>query len=236
MKAVRVPIADVTVNQRNAMFALMQRYYEGLRRIDFESDLSSKDRVIFLLDRGKIVGFTTLLDLPEGVFSGDTIVDRPYWGSRKLQRAFTRHLILRKARAPWRDVHWFLVSKGYRTYLLMANNFFEHWPRPERATPERAQRLMDAVYGRLFPDRYDGASGILRGTCRLKPGVVPPGEGARAGYFARRNPGWERGDELACVARFTLHNALFYLAKTGRNTWQRRFSSRAARPASVAAS
>ncbi len=49
-------VAEVTRSQRDAMFALMTRYYENVRRDVFEADLDEKQWVIQVLHpRGRAV-------------------------------------------------------------------------------------------------------------------------------------------------------------------------------------
>jgi len=43
--------------------------------------------------------------------------------------AFAKHLLLAKIRTPGRRVYWFLISKGYKTYLLLARTFLGFLPR-----------------------------------------------------------------------------------------------------------
>ena len=85
-----VPVAEVTPAHRDAMFALMDRHYENVRRDVFESDLDEKRWVIQVLHpgSGELLGFSTqmLLDAVASgrpvtaLFSGDTIIDRGHWG------------------------------------------------------------------------------------------------------------------------------------------------------------
>ncbi len=85
-----IPVADVTPARRDALFALMDRHYENVRRPAFDADLDEKQWVILLSDPAtdEICGFSTQVVLrteAEGrpiraLFSGDTIVDRARWG------------------------------------------------------------------------------------------------------------------------------------------------------------
>ena len=57
------------------------------------------------------------------------ILERRFWGYGGLQMAFAKHLLLAKIRTPGRRVYWFLISKGYKTYLLLARTFLGFLPR-----------------------------------------------------------------------------------------------------------
>ena len=77
--------------------------------------------MILLKDAGQTIqGFSTLLSLRvdmagrrvRGVFSGDTVLDKCYWGSRALGKAFLRYLALEKLKSPAEPLYWLLISKG----------------------------------------------------------------------------------------------------------------------------
>ena len=58
------------------------------------------------------------------------MIAQAYWGQKALQRVFTRYVVGVKLRHPLQRVYWFLITKGYKTYLLLSRYFPEYWPRP----------------------------------------------------------------------------------------------------------
>jgi hypothetical protein len=223
-----VEIPALTAGQRDEMFALFSQYYDCIDQARFGGDLDQKDAVILLEAGGRIQGFSTLKTLPVkvgrrthyGVYSGDTVLAREYWGQRVLGKVFLRYLWQQKLRHPLRPLWWFLISKGYKTYLLMANNFAEHWPRHERETPAATQELLDGFGAAHFPDYYDGSTGLIRfpdSLGQLKWTVAPidddERQNPRIAFFEAKNPTWHQGSELACVARMTWSMPLYYSLK-----------------------
>jgi hypothetical protein len=216
----------------DAMWGLFSRYYADVSRERFEEDLRAKDSVILLRDEGrKLRGFSTLLHMegeiegePFGaVFSGDTIVHHHFWGQTALQQAFFRHLVAQKLRRPFRPLWWFLISKGYKTYLLLARNFPTYWPRFDRPTPERELALLDALARAKYPEAWVPELGILRfpeKLGRLRGNVAPIGakelEDPHIRYFVERNPGHATGDELVCAGRIDLALCSKFLGKMAR--------------------
>src|SRR4051812_27365388 len=108
LKATTVGVNQLAPADRARMLALMQTYYDGVAEAEFLGDLAGKDAVILLKDAGHVIqGFSTLVSLPvevegrraRGVFSGDTVLDKFYWGSRALGSAFLRYLFLEKLRS-----------------------------------------------------------------------------------------------------------------------------------------
>jgi hypothetical protein len=213
------------------MWTVFRAYYADVRRADFDRDLDEKDHVILLRDSGdaSLQGFSTLKvydQLVQGrrvraIFSGDTIVDAAYWGQSALHWTFLRFLVQQKLRSPATPLYWFLISKGYKTYLLLARNFPEHWPRHDRATPELAQALLDALSIGRYGDAYDRTRGVLsfpEPHGRLRTYVAPLTEAELAHpdvrFFAERNPGHVEGDELCCLGKVDL---AFVLRGAGRS-------------------
>ena len=217
-----VRIADLSLAQRDEMFALMSAYYEHVRRPTFDADLAEKEWAIVILDEStdRILGFSTQMLMcaeVEGrpvlsLFSGDTIIDRDARRQRSLFEVsgwFVRSLI---EAHPDEELYWFLISKGYKTYHFLPLFFHEYYPRHDAPTPPRFKAVIDALAERKFGDAYDRVAGVVRAdasSCRLRPGVADIAErmnDPHVGYFAERNPGHERGDELCCIAPLTLSN------------------------------
>ncbi len=232
MFAKTVSAARIDEASRKTMYGLMQQYYECMDWDRFNKDLDDKDDVILLLDKetSSIKGFSTLKNVEVnvsnrkafGVFSGDTVVDRAFWGQRVLGKAFLRYLFIQKAKRPLTPFYWILISKGYKTYLLLANNFNEHYPRYESPTPAKAKTLMDQFANSLFGEAYNAETGLIQfseSLGQLRPGIADVPSGAsfknpRIAYFAKQNPTWAQGTELMCLARMTWTMPLYYVCKS----------------------
>jgi hypothetical protein len=118
-------------------------------------------------------------------------------------------MIAEKARYPFQKIHWFLISKGFKTYLLLANNFFSFYPRPD-GQDEHLADVVDAYCEQMFPAYYDRDKRILdfggdyqplRGdVAEITDRMCQENEAIR--FFQERNPEWQRGTELPCVGVF----------------------------------
>lgn len=136
--------------------------------------------------------------------------------------AFLKYLFVEKMRTPLTPLYWFLISKGYKTYLLMANNFPTHWPRHEKPTPAFAQAVIDGFARQKYRDFYDAERGLIvypSSHGQLKAGVANIDadllrENRRVAFFQERNPTWQQGDELCCLAEMTFWMPFQYLLKT----------------------
>jgi len=122
-------ISELTPGDRDRMFQLLHAYFHGVTRSSFEIDLAEKEWCVLLrdADTGTIQGFSTLTcvdttshgDSILGFFSGDTIVQRDFWGEMVLMRQWARHVLQQARDHDDAFVYWFLISSGYRTYRFL---------------------------------------------------------------------------------------------------------------------
>jgi hypothetical protein len=212
------------------MYELFSDYYDNHNLQTFEHDLYEKNHVILLHDKTdhSLQGFSTLLRVPLrrsgtsviGVYSGDTVINKEYWGSPALGIEFLKYLWKLKIRRPGTPVYWFLISKGYKTYLLMAKNFATHFPRYDKDTPPEYKLFMNEFYQKKFGAQYNPHDDIIQFTtkaCALKENIadITPDllQDERIAFFQKKNPGWVHGDELACIARMTFWMPFKYALK-----------------------
>lgn len=213
---------DLSSQERDAMFALMVRHYDHVVREVFEADLAEKQWVIRLWrpETGALCGFSTQMLLRASVdgrpiralFSGDTIVDREHWGTSALPIAWGRLALELVDSYPNDEWYWFLICKGFRTYRFLSVFFEEFFPRYDRRMPDRVQQVLDRLARDKFPTAYDRAAGLVRaeltGYC-LRGGIGEPFAGRsdpHVDYFLARNPRYDRGDELCCLAPLSRAN------------------------------
>lgn len=92
----------LTKSDKEVMYALMDTFYDNITKDNFLKDLEEKDYCIVLRDEtGHIWGFSTqkILHIPvgdtmmHGVFSGDTIIHKDYWGSMALFIEFAKFFL-----------------------------------------------------------------------------------------------------------------------------------------------
>jgi hypothetical protein len=235
VKARIVSRHDLKPAEVRRMYELMTKYYKDMTEKKFISDLEEKDFVILLVDPSinYIEGFSTIKNITfsrhhkviHGVFSGDTVLEKAYWGNKVLGRAFLKYMLIKKLKHPFQPLYWFLISKGYKTYLLMANNFRVHFPRFESPTPMYIREILDHTYSAMFGSSYDSSSGLIRfdnNAGALKENLTEIdvdmiAKNKRISYFQDVNPNWKEGVELACIAKMNLFMPLTYTLKALRN-------------------
>jgi hypothetical protein len=208
------------------MYGLLQAYFCGTDRARFDADLREKEVVILLRDAssGRIEGFSTLMHMTAWIddrevvafFSGDTIVDRGYWGETVLSRSWGQTVFAEAdrivAERPTTAIYWFLICSGYKTWRFLPVFFREFYPHPETATPPRMRRLIEALGTTRFGDEYVPDAGIVRfrQATPLRRGVADITDerlrDPRIAFFVRMNPGHAAGEELVCLAELSRAN------------------------------
>lgn len=215
------------------MYSLFERYYVDISFSMFSKDLAEKDHVLIFFENEEVVGFSTIMSkkLPEigrGVFlfSGDTVMDQRVQGRNILQRAFVKYLFLQKLKNPLSPVYWMLISKGYITYLMMSRNCRVFYPRRDDEPPPEIQNIIDRFYYYKFGNAYNKDTGLIcfpeshgavRGDIAVPKGRTLLNEDVQ--YFLSRNPGYQLGHELACIARFEFKDLASIIVKFFLTRW-----------------
>ena len=213
---------SLTTAQRDAMFWLFSECYDCVTRPAFEEDLTRKTSIILLCDPTRTLrGFSTQECYQHSwhgetvniLFSGDTIVDPACWGSPELAKAWCQAAARTLAATPGRRCFWFLISKGYRTWLYLPVFFRHYLPSPNAGAPADWQPLLHDLANLRFGSAYDPATGLIRfpeskGQLTAGLATIPPARltDPNVQFFLNRNPSFAEGTELACLTEITLEN------------------------------
>lgn len=213
---------QITLEEREQMFTVFSRYYENIDPLRFKKDMAAKNWIIQLRNsQMEIVGFSTIQTyLHSGrsgsamvIYSGDTIVDLPYRTNGDLAGAFG-HFILRMIKENQEmPVYWLLTSKGVRTYRFLPVFFKTFFPGVDQKVPPRVKKFLDEAATEKFGEDYSSATQVISHYKRrdwLCPSEHDPlllkRSDPHIGFFLRKNPGFDRGDELACISEMTEEN------------------------------
>ena len=216
-----IPVSDLSTRQIDRMFTLMNTYYQNVSKDKFAADLAGKDGVLLLADaQHDVHGFTTYVTLRtmfQGesyriLYSGDTIIEPTYWGHMTLFRTFAA-LLKALMRQDVQPVYWFLLSKGIRTYLMLPLYFKHFYPCCHHGAAEDEADLLHHLAATRFGPQWLAQEGIVRldpPADRLRDDLAfIPAEkqdNPHIRFFLDKNPGYVRGDELACLAKISQDN------------------------------
>lgn len=209
------PICEFGESEISAMYSLMSEFYDNTDEHVFRRDFFDKDYCLVLYsEEGKTVGFTTQkvmeLDVDgrkiHGIFSGDTIIHKDYWGDIELFRVWARFWF--EFAEKYDEFYWFLICKGYKTYRMLPLFWTEFYPSYRCETPAFEQKIIDAYAAEIYPDEYNSDSGVIeyKGTKdKLKTGVADVGDhemkNKDIAFFCKANPDYIKGNDIACLAK-----------------------------------
>jgi len=204
------------------LFELFSKYFGDISPERFASDLSRKTFLILLECEERVVGFTSAELFPFSwrgevitvLFSGDTIVDRDFWGEQELGRAWLDQVgRLAALRPALGRLVWFLIVKGHRTYRYLPVFARSYVPAEATAADKELLDLRNAIATARFGDSFDPQTGVIhfaepQGRL-LQSWAEPTAREARlpaVSYFLSANPGFRDGDELACLCDLSPQN------------------------------
>jgi hypothetical protein len=200
--------------EQEALFGLHARFFSNLQKSFFLRDLAEKDYIIISKNEGQPVAFSTIKlhdELIDNrrvifIFSGDTIVHPMYWQSNILIPAFAAFLGYMLRQNPAAAIYWYLISKGFRTYLLLPGFFYEFYPHPQLSIPPAQKALLDYISRKRFGRHYDEERGIIsyggkRDYLANELNGIPAAKAQNkwVRFFLEKNPCYTQGDELACL-------------------------------------
>ncbi|MDO5558467.1 MAG: hypothetical protein Q4F95_02595 [Oscillospiraceae bacterium] len=215
LKGIVKPVSEYTEEDISTMYTLMKTFYDNTDEKVFRRDFSDKDYCLALFhETGGLVGFTTQKVLEvivngkavHGMFSGDTIIHKDYWGDIELFKVFANFWF--EYAKKYDEFYWFLICKGYKTYRIMPLFWTQFYPCCRAETPEYEKSVIDAYASKLYPDEYNPQTGVIeyKGIKdKLKAGVADIGEhelkNRDTAFFCAANPHYMDGNDLACIAK-----------------------------------
>ena len=214
LKGKAVSVKDLSEPQKTVMYSIMTEYYENITEQNFYSDLSKKVDAILLRDDNNVIhGFTTLAIYPHDehtqlLFSGDTIVEREYWGANDLSHAWLNNALSHAEKFDGKT-YWLLLTKGYKTYKFLPMAFSRFYPRADIETPLMLQEIIDTFSRAQFGNQYQNGV-FVEGKDFLKEEFDDLNDSKlkdkNIAFFLAKNPGYKKGDELVCLCELTVGN------------------------------
>jgi len=212
--------ADSTPEISSRLFQLFSCHYQNVDRAAFDRDQQEKDWLLLLSSNdGEIRGFTTAMlweatvdgRRVRAMFSGNTIIQAEYRGDQQLVKSFGRLMAEVKFAEPDSPLYWFLICSGYRTYMYLPLFHRKFYPNHKAPAPAFEAALIDQLGKQKFPEEYRGGVVYVpqpRENLPPQQAVPPPHKLANphVAFFIAQNPGYLRGDELVCVAEYSIEN------------------------------
>ncbi|BAY88968.1 MULTISPECIES: hypothetical protein [unclassified Tolypothrix] len=231
MKSSLVPIQNLHLSDRIAMYALLDNHFKGVTWDGFQADLERKNWVLLLRDdiTHTLKGFSTLMlsqttfagEQISVIYSGDTIVDPSAWSSTTLPRSWINAVNFLRQHYVENKLYWLLICSGFRTYRFLPTFWQEFYPRHNIITPTHITNLMGSLGQQYYGDSYQQASGIVRfqNPQILRENLIEIPIGRQTNphiqFFEQKNPDYRQGDELVCLTEISYDN----LTRAGQRMW-----------------
>jgi len=223
LKAKILNTTEVSEGQKKRMFEILCTYFDNVSFSLFLSDLKDKNWVIVLSDScdGKIQGFSTQKLIytqvekvsVRALFSGDTIIDKKFWGGSELVKKWFDLVIPMVENKKEEKFYWFLISMGYKTYRFLPVYFKNFYPCFDKDIPKFEKKVRDKLGELKYPGEYDKDSGVInfqkKAACLKKNFADIPVKRLNNPHirnFLERNPLYGQGNELVCLAELSYDN------------------------------
>ena len=221
------PSRSLSPAELDEIWALTGRYVDTPRAHYEEKLLALPEVSLWRARGGALVGLAGLDAYPIAwrgrtrtvIFTSSVVTDERFRGRNLVLRTGLEVLLREKLRRPWATAYWFFDTFSYKSYLVLARNLREFWPRRARATPPDILAFIDALAADRYGADWSRESGVVRrsGYKRLLPGTAPVDERASSdpdvSFFEAANPGHREGDMLVCLAPLTAGNLLGAIAR-----------------------
>lgn len=221
------PSRSLSPAELDEIWALTERYVDTPRSHYEEKLLALPEVSLWRARGGGLVGLAGLDAYPVAwrgrtrtvIFTSSVVTDERFRGRNLVLRTGLEVLLREKLRRPWATAYWFFDTFSYKSYLVLARNLREFWPRRDRATPPDILAFIDALAADRYGTDWSRESGVVRrsGCKRLLPETAPvdgrAGSDPDVGFFEAANPGHREGDMLVCLAPLTAGNLLGAIAR-----------------------
>lgn len=217
------------------IWVLTERYVDT-PRAHYEEKLLALPEVSLWRERGgALVGLAGIDAYPVRwrgwprtvIFTSSVVTDERFRGRNLVLRTGLQVLLRETLRRPWATAYWFFDTFSYKSYLVLARNLREFWPRRDRVTPPDVAAFFDELASKRYGADWNRETGVVRrsGYKRLLPGTAPVDGTVSSDpdvrFFEAANPGHREGDMLVCLAPLSAGNLL---AAIGRLATRRRRS------------
>lgn len=213
---------EINEKERKRMFLLMDENYDCVDFSSFTKDLSVKDYASLLMDENEVIqGFSTYALNPAGtgdegyniLFSGDTIINPSYWGSRIMAKSWSEVIGGLLNKYPEKKLYWLLISKGHRTFMYLPLYFNDFVPHPCMNGKEKLREIANKTAASMFGENYRPDAGVIRfkrSLGQLKKSLAhktrQKQQNEWVNFFLQKNPDFTLGVELVCLAEISEAN------------------------------
>jgi hypothetical protein len=216
------PSSSLSLRELDEIWALTERYVDTPRP-HYQSKLLALPEVgLWRVRQGELAGLVGLDVHPVEwggrtrliIFTSSVVTDERFRGRNLILKTGLRLLAREKLRRPFAPAYWFFDTFSYKSYLVLARNLREFWPRRDRAMPPDTAAFIDHLASHRYGSDWNRETGVVRrsGHKQLRPETAPIADELRSdpdvSFFEAVNPSHREGDMLVCLAPLTMKNLL----------------------------
>ncbi|HEV2443018.1 MAG TPA: hypothetical protein VGT07_10895 [Steroidobacteraceae bacterium] len=228
------PTRSLSAEELDEIWELTERYVDTPRP-HYERKLLALPEVSLWRARGRtLIGLAGLDVYPVAwqartrvvIFTSSVVTDERFRGRNLVLRTGLRVLAREKLRRPLAAAYWFFDTFSYKSYLVLARNLREFWPRRDRPIPPDTLAFIDRLASDRYGSDWNRDTGVVRrsGDKRLRAATAPV-DGALlsdpdVNFFEAANPGHREGDMLVCLAPLTAGNLLGAIGRVAARAYR----------------
>ena len=217
----RLPVSAVQPSQWDEIWRLAERFTDTTRAY-FEDNVRQKDEVVLVRAgaAGELLGLATVHTYAVEhagrkvwvIYAGNTLLDPRLRGFNVFHKVGFASFMRVRLRNPLAPIYFFFDTYSYKSYLMLARNFGEYWPRRDRPMPEAVAAFIDHLGRHRYGELWDASRRVCRstGAKKLKSWVAEITEADLANpeirFYLAQNPGYREGEMLAALAPLSLPN------------------------------
>lgn len=228
-------ISNLSDNTILELHNLYVNYYNDVYLKTFKKDISLAQKIILVRIQdsttNKIIGFTLFRTVETNfkgkpicaIIGGKTVAHHEYWGTPAIRRIFKRwnlEMIKFKFKNIKKKCVVFFCPTGYKTFLLLVNNFSKHMPALNNNSSELDELrlyLAEELYGAQYDVKtklvnFNDYYALKEGVSKIEEKILDTTP--NAALFQRLNPTWEKGTGLPTVALVRFSDSLRYIKKS----------------------
>ncbi len=214
------PSASLSPRELQEIWSLTERYIDT-PKAHYESRLLALPEVgLWRVRGGELAGLVSLdvyaVDWHGRtriiIFTSSVVADERFRGHNLVLKTGLRLLLREKLRRPFAPAYWLFDTFSYKSYLILARNLGEFWPRRDRPTPADTAAFIDWLASERYGTDWNRATRVVSrsGYKQLRAWTAPIDAALRADpdvqFFEGANPGHREGDMLVCLAPLTARN------------------------------
>lgn len=217
--------ADATKKWRSEMWSLYEKYYD-VDPNSFYKRFESNDFYALYAKNDELVGFTGFRKKTihnrfgriKTLYFGQTVIRQDFRGRSLIPITVIRVILHHFLTDPFCPLYVWCDALTYKPYLLFANSLKEFYPSRHQENADKVEAVITELGQYYYRENFNSTTGTV---CKPKnviqdtSAIISEKDKAHPdiAFYAKANPGYNRGHGLLTLAPMNLKNFLFLIKK-----------------------